>query len=286
MTSTLLKNTMVLFSRPHHAGSRMKNACHRLLGYPHVGSRIRGNAVFKLFNVEKGARVLDIGCGNGLFSYELKKRGCNVVSVDLLRGVSLSDIRDLEKIFKKSGYILKFVSGNATALPFKNNVFDAVNIADVMEHIKDHDKAMREIHRTLKDNGIMVASTPSINFHRGKFKPFFRWLKDKTFLGKLPIWNEEEIYWESMMPNKCHIREYPLNDWKQLCRRNGFVLEDWQPEYKFFGALSVELYHSFSLFRNHSQYTFPFLYPLVLLDKFIPVSSTGIAVRCRKSKKF
>lgn len=285
MTPPLLKNTMVLFSRPYHADSRVRNAVHMLLGYPHIGSRIRGNAVFKLFNVEKPANVLDIGCGSGLFSFELKKRGYDVVSMDLLVGVSQGDIKSLGNIFNKAGYALKFASGNAVALPFKDRTFNAVNIADVMEHIQDHDTAMKEIYRVLKDNGVMVASTPSTNFHRGKFKPFFRWLKDKTFLGRFNIWNEKEIYWETMMPNKRHVREYSLDDWKQLCQRSGFVLEDWQPEYKFFGALAIELYHSFSFFRNHSQYVFPFLYPMVLLDKFIPVRGTGIAVRCRKSKR-
>ncbi len=273
---------MVLFSRPHHTDSVVKNVYHRVLGYPHIGSRIRGSAVFKLFNLPVSARVLDIGCGNGLFSFELCKRGYNVVSVDLLVGVSLHDIEDLQTIFRKAQYALKFASGDATALPFKDKSFDAVNIADVMEHIPDHDKAMREIHRVLKDSGVLVASTPGIGFHDGKFKPFFRWLKDHTLLGKLRIWNENEIYKEIMMNNKHHVREYSLEDWKQLAQHNGFVLEDWKPEYKFFGALFIELYHSFILFRKHSQYIFLFFYPLVLLDKFIPARGTGIAVRCRK----
>ncbi len=276
---------MVLFSRPHYTDSRIKNAYHKLLGYPHIGSRIRGDAVFKLFNAKRPARVLDIGCGSGLFSFELRKRGYDVTSMDLLVGVSQKDVKDLENIFNKAGYVLKFAIGNAASLPFKSKTFDAVNIADVMEHIQDHDNAMKEIYRVLKDKGVMVASTPSTNFHRGKFKPLFRWLKEKTFFGKLPIWNEKEIYWETMMQNKHHIREYSLDDWKQLCQRSGFVLEDWRSEYNFFGALAIELYHSFSFFRNHSQYVFPFLYQLVLLDKFIPVRGTGIAVRCRKSKR-
>ncbi|HLC72273.1 MAG TPA: class I SAM-dependent methyltransferase [Candidatus Nanoarchaeia archaeon] len=276
---------MVLFSRPHYSDSWMKNFVFRVIGYPHVGTRIRGNAVFKLVNFPKDAKVLEIGSGSGFFSFELRKRGYAVSSTDPLIGITTKDIDRLHTIFQKAGYQFQFTKGDARKLPFKANTFDAIVIADVIEHIKEEDKVMQEMRRVLKLGGVFVASTPSTKFHEGKFKPFFRWFKDHTFLGRLPVWNEKDIYKEKMMQLKGHLREYTYDDWKRLCDNHGFVIEQAKKEYKFFGALAVELHHTFNFVHRYASVFFFLLYPFTFLDKLIPCSSTGIALRCRKDLK-
>lgn len=271
-----------LFQRPHYSNNVLKNFYYKTFGFPHVGTRIRGRAVFRVFPNLQHLKILDIGCGSGVFSYELAKRGHHVVSLDSLAGITQHDVHHLKKIFKKGGYDFRFVRGTATKLPFLDSSFDAVVIADVIEHIIDEDTVMKEIHRVLKPDGFFIASTPLFGFHRGKFKGFFRFLHRYTFLKHLPLWDTVQLYPASHMKSEGHVREYTLEHWKKLCTKHGFVLEAHDYEYKLFGAFFVELYHTFTFVDHYGNYFFPFFYPFTLLDYFLPIKGTGIAVRAHR----
>jgi ubiquinone/menaquinone biosynthesis C-methylase UbiE len=270
----------MLFRRHHETNSVIRNLFYQTFGFPHIGTRIRGNAVFQLLDLPGGSSILDIGSGYGLFSLEMRKRGYKVISSDLLIGIAIDKIKKAREIFRKGGQPFIFTQSDATMLPFKDGSFDGVLIADVIEHILDEDAALREIRRVLKKGGIFIASTPTVGFHSGKFKPLFRKIYEKTPLWKLNIWNEKHLYPERMMEEKGHLREYSLEKWKNLCKRYG-SLEAWKPEYKFFGALFVELSHTFKFLCERNVF-FPVFYPLVFIDKFVPTRSTGIAIKARK----
>lgn len=248
-----------------------------------MGTRLRGRAVFSLFpHSKKPLCILDIGCGAAYFSYELQKHGHHVTSLDSLKGMNKEDIKKFETIFKKGGQTFHFVEGNATHLPFPEKSFDVIIIADVIEHIDDEDKVMKEIRRVLKPQGYFIASTPATGFHRGKFKRFFRFLHQHTFLRTLPFWDTVQLYPESHMKSEGHLREYSLAYWKLLCKQHHFSLEDWTYEYKLFSAFFVELYHTFAFIDRYGNYLFPFMYPFTFLDSLLPIKGTGIAIRARK----
>lgn len=54
-----------------------------------------------------------------------------------------------------------FVTGDATDLPFGDESFDAVTMFDVLEHIPDDRRAVREALRVLKPGGAILVSTPN-----------------------------------------------------------------------------------------------------------------------------
>lgn len=56
------------------------------------------------------------------------------------------------------------VECDATKMPFKDEYFSQVIILDVLEHIKDHHKALYEINRILKRNGKLVICVPNDTF--------------------------------------------------------------------------------------------------------------------------
>lgn len=69
---------------------------------------------------------------------------------------------------------VRFVCGDATALPFNNNSFDAVTMFDVLEHIAQHEKAVSEVRRILRPDGFLLVSTPNENWrfpYYGFMKP-------------------------------------------------------------------------------------------------------------------
>jgi SAM-dependent methyltransferase len=50
--------------------------------------------------------------------------------------------------------------GDARAIPFRGGVFDLVLCVHLLEHVADDRRAMREMHRVLKDGGVAVVSVP------------------------------------------------------------------------------------------------------------------------------
>jgi|GEM_PF-1751864 len=273
------------FRGPHHSDSFIKNLYYKIIGVPHIGTRIRGCTVFKLLNLKSGSNILDIGAGSGAFSFEMMKRGYDVIRCDLLFGITQKEVKGYEQAFIKAGFKSPFVQANAISIPFKDESFDGVLCADVLEHIPEEERALEEIRRVLKKDGILVTSTPAIGFHKGKFKGFFRSLYEKPFFKKLDIWDELHLYPDRMMKEKGHLREYSLEMWKERCERYGFELEDYEWQYKLFGAFFVELSHTFKVFGTMKWYQgliFLLLYPIVKIDALLPLKGTGIAIRARK----
>lgn len=106
--------------------------------------------------IPDGASVLDVGCNSGELMVLLKKKGCRVTGVDL------SDIAILAA--KKKG--LRVIKASAEELPFKDKRFDVVVLREVLIHVHEPLKALKEIRRVLKPNGFMVGTVPHANLER------------------------------------------------------------------------------------------------------------------------
>lgn len=68
-------------------------------------------------------------------------------------------------------------NGTLEEANFESNSFDAVTCFDVLEHVEHPLRTLREIHRVLKDNGILLLVVP--NFNRVFFST--DWRKDVIF---------------------------------------------------------------------------------------------------------
>ncbi|SFO93701.1 class I SAM-dependent methyltransferase [Hydrogenimonas thermophila] len=99
-------------------------------------------------------KVLDIGCGDGVLSYFFAKEGAIVFGIDY------SDIAIEFAKEKTKSFHIDFRQGSAYELPFEDNSFDIVISSDVIEHLEDVPKYLSEINRVVKNNGIVVISTP------------------------------------------------------------------------------------------------------------------------------
>lgn len=66
-----------------------------------------------------------------------------------------------QKNLGKENKAVNKVCADATKLPFKDGYFSQVIILDVLEHIKDHHKALEEINRVLKKNGKLAICVPN-----------------------------------------------------------------------------------------------------------------------------
>jgi len=114
------------------------------------------NCIQLLENEVKTGKVLDAGCGDGVFSYLVSKKGYEVSGVDL----SKEAIDAAKEITKKKGQNIDFRVASVYELPYEDNYFDAVVSTEVIEHLDDVDKFLDEIKRVTKKEGTIVISTP------------------------------------------------------------------------------------------------------------------------------
>jgi SAM-dependent methyltransferase len=73
------------------------------------------------------------------------------------------DIRSRVLAFGKGSYseTISFVTGDAGALPFSKDSLDSVVCLEVIEHVPDAERVLREIARVLRPEGLLIISTPN-----------------------------------------------------------------------------------------------------------------------------
>lgn len=112
-----------------------------------------------LETMDPGAnRVLDVGCGDGTLTFRLAQRSRRVWGVD----DSLLPLRLARSEFDKRphGRTPLLTNADARRLPFPNEAFDCVVLADVIEHIDVPLAVIDEAHRVLRKGGQILLTTP------------------------------------------------------------------------------------------------------------------------------
>ncbi len=101
------------------------------------------------------SRVIDVGCGDGRHIVEAARRDCFAVGLDY-------DAEELRRARERIGaHHVDLVVGDATRLPFRDSVFDAVICTETLEHLPDDAGAVREIARLLRPGGTLLGAVPS-----------------------------------------------------------------------------------------------------------------------------
>jgi ubiquinone/menaquinone biosynthesis C-methylase UbiE len=100
--------------------------------------------------------LLDAGSGTGWFSREAVLRGARVVSLDV--GENL-----LAQVAKKCDS--ERIVGSVLDIPFPDESFDVIISTEVIEHTPDPKKAVQEMHRVLKKDGILILTVPNRIWH-------------------------------------------------------------------------------------------------------------------------
>ena len=105
------------------------------------------------------AKFVDLGCYDGRFTSKMadKIRARKVFGIDLVK-------EELDKACEK-GITCKIGDLNEP-LPFRDGSFDVVCAIQIIEHLSETDRFLKEVHRVLKPGGYLVISTPNLaSFH-------------------------------------------------------------------------------------------------------------------------
>ena len=87
-----------------------------------VSDRLEQELVFSMAGVKEGDRVLDAGCGTGIYSIGLAKKGAIVTGLD----ASLDMLEWARAKASKAGLKIDFIDADALNLPFPDGHFDLV----------------------------------------------------------------------------------------------------------------------------------------------------------------
>jgi len=109
--------------------------------------------VHELLDIRSGEKLLDAGCGTGLFTLDFLREGAEVVGLDIsLPMLNLAGT-------KLKGYPISIVRGDMLCLPFKDNSFDKTVSVTALEFIEDATRAVSELFRVTRPGGCIVVAT-------------------------------------------------------------------------------------------------------------------------------
>ena len=101
---------------------------------------------------EKGALVLDLGCGNGRDMRLFSSAGAQVVGMDI-------SAKQLKVVRQRAGSAPMLVRGDVASLPFREGIADGAVLAATLHHLPfpgERLKALAEAHRCLAKDGLCL----------------------------------------------------------------------------------------------------------------------------------
>jgi len=121
-----------------------------------VGRRRLLKVLLSSLRTRQNSMIIDVGCGVGSNLDLLKSMGFRVIGID-------SEIYSLS-LAKKCLSGVPLVNGNLINLPFKSNSIGLIIATDILEHLDGDIIGIKEIHRTLKQDGKAIFTVPAFKF--------------------------------------------------------------------------------------------------------------------------
>ena len=139
-------------------------------------------AFLNMYALEPKKTILEVGCGAGFGLDALYK----TLHPAKLYGIDIDDkmIALAQERCKNRPHII-IQNASTTALPYGENMFDAVFVFAVLHHIEDWQTACKEIYKVLKPGGIFYFeefSRPAL--HNPLFKLFFDHPQENRFIAE------------------------------------------------------------------------------------------------------
>ena len=124
----------------------------------HLINPLRTSYIEKKVDI-RGLEILDIGCGGGILSELLSRKGANVTAIDLADGpLNVAKIRQ-----KKSQLPIKYRKISTTDIVKEKNQFDVVTCLEMLEHVPDPSIVVKECAQLCKKDGHLFFSTINRN---------------------------------------------------------------------------------------------------------------------------
>lgn len=106
-------------------------------------------ATLELLGNVRGKKILDFGCGSGIYAKLLTKKGAKIKGFD--------NSQAMLNIARRNNPTLDLRKGSGYKIPFKEK-FDIVYAALVIDYFDDWDKVFKQVYRVLNKGGVFIFS--------------------------------------------------------------------------------------------------------------------------------
>ncbi len=201
--------------------------------------------------------VLDVGCGNARHTARAAAVARLAVGLDANAGQLLSGLRHIRRLGLGNCRLLE--ASAEDPLPLRSSSVTVVLLLDVLEHLEHRQEALREIHRVLEDDGLLLVSAPNSQTS---------WKRRLQAAGLCAYADRD------------HKIEYTRTELEEELRRAGFIVvtppepvvfdSPWAGLGDLVGAVSIPLYRRIVRWKREAA-----------LRR--PEESTGFRLVCRKA---
>ncbi len=108
--------------------------------------------------IQPGDRVLDLGCGSGLFLPAIYKHTRDIHAIDTSAAL-LEQAEGLVSAYGLDGIVVR--QANAEKLPYGDSHFDALIAVDVLHHFQRFNRCLQEMWRVVKPGGNLIIFEPN-----------------------------------------------------------------------------------------------------------------------------
>jgi predicted TPR repeat methyltransferase len=143
------------------------------------------------------SKILDIGCGNGLYGVHCREMGCDVTQIDII------DRRD------SRAKDMKFEQADAEKYSQTGVTYDGVLAFDIIEHLVDDRDFLARCHQMMEKDGRVIISVPN---------------EDNSLLERCELAHVH-------FTDKTHKREYSRASLQELLSKVGFKVLHCEPQY-------------------------------------------------------
>ena len=181
-------------------------------------------------------RILDIGCGKGYTARLFKER----FQAKYVAGIEIDpEAAEIARHTIDDVYVINL---DEKPIPFQANTFDLIILADIIEHLREPEKLLSQIHKIIKTEGQVIVCIPNVRNWR--------------ILWMLVLKSEWKYENEGIM-DKTHLRFYTKKSATRLFSESGFIIERYnsrlRPKDRIGNLLTLNLFKDF--FKTQHYFT-------------------------------
>lgn len=157
--------------------------------------------------MKPGGNLLDVGCATGTFFHAFKGAEWHLFGVDTSKlGVERA----------RAEYGAAVFCGTLPEAGYPSCFFDVVTMLDTLYYLPDPAAELREIHRILKDDGVLAIEIPGLAYTLAREQGPLCWLLDRK--------------WRRGLANSFHLYYFSPETIRLLLSMSGFILLQMFPE--------------------------------------------------------
>jgi ubiquinone/menaquinone biosynthesis C-methylase UbiE len=207
-------------------------------GTYHMASLWKNRALRRWLSERRGkeVRLLDVGCGKGLFLRDFVHGALQGWGVTVARVTGIDLVQSPGNLFSEisPNFEFKLHNGDGEPLPFTEASYDFISCNHVLEHVFETEALVREFRRVLRPGGLCIISVPNVAAWVNRV--MFLWGNpplgteigtERNGYGFRPTFLQKKL--DCFKPSG-HIRDFTPRGLKDLVEHCGFETLGWWPQ--------------------------------------------------------